>query len=197
MSMICSLNRISTSLAQELLCYPERITELLDAGLPPAPQKHLGFLQKLLTKKPIEPTPPSRYMPIGEDDICDLDSSWHLLHYFFTGTAWDGVMPASFLLKGGADIGNVDVGYGPARCFMPEEVQRIAGFLGGITLENMQKYNDGATMQKAEIYGINPKEKGVGLNDEQMGYLMDYVAAMKKFTDETAQTRQAILIYLF
>jgi hypothetical protein len=52
----------------------------------------------------------------------DLDKAWHGIHWLLTGTADSGSEPLCYLLAGGTQIGDIDVGYGPARSFSAEEV---------------------------------------------------------------------------
>src|ERR1700722_3238791 len=52
----------------------------------------------------------------------DVDKAWHGLHFLLTGTAWEGAPPLDFIVKGGRQIGDVDVGYGPARAFSSADV---------------------------------------------------------------------------
>ena len=52
----------------------------------------------------------------------DIDKAWHGIHYLLTGTAWEGAAPLNFLVAGGRPVGDVDVGYGPARAFSGAEV---------------------------------------------------------------------------
>src|SRR5687767_14577361 len=51
----------------------------------------------------------------GEGLVTDLDKAWHGIHYLLTGTAAEGGKPLDFLVSGGREVGNVDIGYGPAR----------------------------------------------------------------------------------
>src|SRR4051812_22134863 len=59
----------------------------------------------------------------------DIEKSWHGIHYLLTGTRDEGDGPLNFILAGGQEVGDVDVGYGPARAFTSEQVRGIAGAL--------------------------------------------------------------------
>ncbi len=52
---------------------------------------------------------------IPECDMMDIDKAWHGLHFIFTGSDWSGGFPEGFLVTCGKAVGDVDVGYGPAR----------------------------------------------------------------------------------
>src|SRR5690348_12146296 len=59
-------------------------------------------------------------------DLVDVDKAWHCLHFLLTGTAWGGEPPLNFVAIGGTEIGEEDVGYGPARGFASQELRVIA-----------------------------------------------------------------------
>src|SRR5215203_4027303 len=65
--------------------------------------------------------PEGAEIPSPVEEI-DLDKSWHGIHYLLTKTAWAGEPPLSFLVLGGAEVGDIDVGYGTARAFRSDEV---------------------------------------------------------------------------
>jgi hypothetical protein len=73
MSMILNLARIPGSLGEELLKNPESIHDLI------------------YPDDESESDDPA----LSDDDQIDLGKSWHALHFLFTGTAWEGVLPAS------------------------------------------------------------------------------------------------------
>ncbi len=93
MSMICVLRQIEVCEIDALLEDPERILDLLEED-----------------------------DSLDEDDHeaeADLDKAWHGIHYLLTGTAWKGEPPLCYLVRGGQTIGDVEVGYGPARVSTP------------------------------------------------------------------------------
>jgi hypothetical protein len=50
-----------------------------------------------------------------ERNEANLDKAWHGIHFLLTGTNWAGDPPLNFLVAGGAQVGDIDTGYGPAR----------------------------------------------------------------------------------
>lgn len=82
----------------------------------------------------------------------DLMKHWHALHFLLTGSAWEGDPPLNFVATGGTQVGEEDVGYGPARGFLPEEVSAIADALEPLTARDMVAQFDGALMDKLEVY---------------------------------------------
>src|SRR5215204_5430284 len=87
--------------------------------------------------------PEGAEIPSPVEEI-DLDKSWHGIHYLLTKTAWAGEPPLSFLVLGGAEVGDIDVGYGTARAFRSDEVGRIHEELQPIEEETLRSRFDPA-----------------------------------------------------
>src|SRR4051812_34848725 len=67
----------------------------------------------------------------------DLDKSWHIIHFLLAGDAWAGKQPHANAICGGAELGDTDVGYGPARYLTPAQVKEVAGALSGISANEL------------------------------------------------------------
>jgi hypothetical protein len=166
MSMIGNFRRASDEKIQSLLREPETIEEYLDDD---------G----------------------GDgDDTHDLriDKAWHGIHYLLTGTAWEGTPPLDFIAKGGREVGDVDLGYGPARAFSSAEVRAIASALLPITRAELEKRFDPAAMLELDIYPTiwdRPREK-----DDTLEYLLVYYDALKTFIGGAAERGEGLLVYL-
>jgi hypothetical protein len=93
MSMIGNLRLVSDEQLNELFADPDQVEDFLYESGEPSPDE--------------------------EDDV---DKAWQGLHFLLTGSAWNGEPPLNFLVSGGREIGDVDVGYGPARGFTSTEV---------------------------------------------------------------------------
>jgi hypothetical protein len=61
----------------------------------------------------------------GPGDSLSVDRDWHGIHFLLNQGAWDGEPPLDFIVSGGTEVGEVDVGYGPARAFLPCELAAI------------------------------------------------------------------------
>lgn len=121
--------------------------------------------------------------------VLDLHKSWHVLHYLFTGQAWDGDMPASALLLGGKEVGE-DMGYGPARILTPQETASFAGFLQALDVDKLAARLDADQMQRLEIYSASDDE--AELEEE----LEHYFPQLQAFVADAAAKRQGLLIYM-
>jgi len=178
MSMIGNLARIQNDTLLKLRQSPEQITSLLYPDMPAA-------------------VPAASLTPIPEADTMDLDKAWHGLHFLFTGSDWEGDFPGGFIVTGGEPVGDVDVGYGPARSFTPDEVGKIAKFLESQKETDLRQRLDPEKMAELEIYPdiwdriSNPDEE-----NEEWDYLLDGFRRMKQFIQEAATKRMALLVYL-
>jgi hypothetical protein len=66
-----------------------------------------------------------------------VDKAWHGLHFLLNGDPWSGSPPLDFIV-GGEAIGEVDVGYGPARGFSSAQVAAIHEALAPITWDELR-----------------------------------------------------------
>ena len=88
----------------------------------------------------------------GEEVFLDVDKAWHCLHFLLTGTADGGEPPLNFILGGGREVGDEEVGYGPARAFSAQEVAEIARALEPIDRSWLVAKFDAGQMDRLEIY---------------------------------------------
>src|SRR5438067_5491236 len=80
----------------------------------------------------------TRFLYGAEADGCErvvLNKAWHAIHYALTGSRLGGNEPLNFLVDEGTTVGEVDVGFGPARVLTGEQVRRIAAALAPISPE--------------------------------------------------------------
>lgn len=125
--------------------------------------------------------------------VLDLHKSWHMLHYLFTGQAWDGDMPASALLLGGKEVGE-DLGYGPARALTPGETANFAGFLNGLDVAQLAGRLDVEAMQRAQVYCAEHADPGAAMELEED--LEHYFPQLQSFVADAANRRQGLLIWM-
>lgn len=124
----------------------------------------------------------------------DIDKAWHGLHFLFTGTAWEGKPPLNFIAGGGQEVGDVDVGYGPARAFTSAEVKEISAALTGLSTADLRKRFDPAKMMKLQIYPeIWDRDAA---DDDTLAYLLEYFEQLKAFLAHGAERNFALLVYL-
>lgn len=114
------------------------------------------------------------------DRPLDLHKSWHMLHFLFTGTAWEGDAPANTLLAGGRSVGG-DLGYGPARFVSAAETSAFDRYLSSLSLSALERRIDPGAMARLEIYCTDMDDGDASeLVDDVEHYfprLKDYVAS--------------------
>jgi hypothetical protein len=138
---------------------------------------------------------------LGEFELADgevvdahLDKAWHGIHYLLTQSAWDGDEPLNFLLGGGSQVGELDVGYGPARAFSSKQVRAIASALEPIDDSFLGTRFDPEEMMSLEIYPTiwdRDPEK-----DDTFGYCAGHFAELKSFIGRAAERNTGLLIYM-
>jgi hypothetical protein len=189
---LCSIN--ATSL-QKVLADPPLIWRVIAPDDPEAyemARPKRGLLGRMFGGK----APPAQDLVLGKDEVqgTDLDKAWHGIHYLLTGTAHEGEGPISWLLTGGEDVGDVDVGYGPARALSPAEVREFQQALAAVTPEDLRARFNPVEMRTLNIYpdiwDRDPAE------DDSLGYCLDYFKVLRSFVDETVSRKQALVIYL-
>jgi hypothetical protein len=194
MSMIYCLQQASDDTLRKLQERPELIILFL-TGQPTWAPRPRGLVARLF----LGPTPPPP-KPVEEvrfeksDEVCDLDKAWHGLHFLFTGSDWEGDPPASFLLNWGDTVGDVDVGYGPARTLTSEQVREIAAYLADTAEAQLRSRFDQQRMIDLAIY---PDIWNRDLDDDDtLGYLMHYYAALQKYVAETADRGWGLVVWI-
>lgn len=206
MGMVMGLTSLTDANIERLLADPPLVWTVVAPDDPELyeqsrREKHRkpGLLARLFGAKPPDleavagPVPP---MQLGEDegDAGYLDKAWHGIHYLLTGRAWEAPMPLGFLVSGGRAVGYEDLGYGSPRCFSAAEVRGIASALEGLSDEELRGRFDPESMMKGEVYpqiwDRDPEE------DDTLGYLMEYVAALRTAVATAAQRGHGLMITL-
>jgi hypothetical protein len=196
MSMICNLRLARREDLEQLLAAPEYVTSFLHAEEADPPEAAAdGFLSRLFGGRRRRPSPPPTWSPRQDGDDVDLDKTWHGLHFLFTGTAWEGSEPGCYLVRGGQEIGDEDVGYGPARALMPDEVQRFAEFLEQLTPDELARRYDPERMKALEIYPdiwTNTEEDG----ESEVDYLLGGFDTLRDAVRRARTAEAGLVIYL-
>jgi len=127
-----------------------------------------------------------------EKSRCYLDKAWHGIHYLLTKTQWEGDPPLNFLLGGGKVVGDVDVGYGPARVLDSSEAATVSAALEPITREYLTSRFDPDDMTEKQIYpdiwDRDPAEDGT------LDYCLQFFDELKKFVADAAANRMGLVI---
>ncbi len=203
MSMILALQSLSDANIAKVLADPPLIWRVL---APDDPDVYLdmtraagsrgGFWARLFGKKPA-PAPvesPALDFQDGEGESTDLDKAWHGLHYLFTQTDWAGEPPLNFIVCGGTEVGDVDVGYGPARVFRAQEVQAIHTALQATDPDTLRNRFDPDAMMKLDIYPTIWDRDAQ--EDDTLAYCLEYFDVLKDFIADAARHELGLVVYL-
>lgn len=130
----------------------------------------------------------------GPENTLDIDKAWHGLHFLLTGTDWEGEPPLNFIVAGGEQLGDVDVGYGPARAFMPEQLAEISRALDALDPDALRQRFDPVKMTELDIYpSIWDRDPA---DDDTLGYVLEYFGMLKSFLRKGAQRGLGLLVYM-
>ena len=118
-----------------------------------------------------------------------LHKSWNVLHYLFTGKAWetDG-SPLGKSILGGTEIPDVNkvMGYGPVRYLSPSEVRQVGQALQEFPIE-----------ARAETYNpLKADADKVYVPDHGAQELIVYFNDLRELYDLAAQNSEAMLIWV-
>ncbi len=157
--------------------------------------RNAGFFARLFGKKPAPAAPPSEpSIALSEENSIYIDKTWHALHFLFTGSDWKGDFPHGFLLSCGKPVGDVDVGYGPAKSFTSSEVGQIAEFLASLNREELRNRFDPAKMHDMDIYpSIWDSIENI---DDEWEYICWGLDEIIRFVGEAAERNMALLVYI-
>lgn len=188
MSMLFELRRVSEAQAKLLSQDPSDIFFFLSGSEPYQPPK--PFFKRLFAPK--EPAkPPRQWQSPAEGTVLELDTQWHVIHYFLARDAWAGDLPAGSLM-GGAELGDVDMGYGPARLLNSAQVDEFLAFLENLDRDDFGADITGAELEKNEIYGGY-----AGWSHEDTTRLWDYIEALKSLLSVAQLNRESIVMHLY
>lgn len=173
---------------------PDDPEAYLQALAPSAPR---GGLLGWLLPSPPAPDPaevPDLDLGEGEGEEADLDKAWHALHFLLTGSAWEGAWPANFLVRGGTEVGDIDVGYGPARVLTATETREVADHLRGLDAATLRERYDPAALEAAEIYpsiwAHDPEDEGL------LDYVLENFEVLEDFVRRAAEAGLGLVLWI-
>ena len=128
-----------------------------------------------------------------EREALGLEKGWHGLHWLLTGSAWEGKEPWCYLVLGGQEIDDVDVGYGPARAFTSEKVREWSEALSTLSREELEKRFDPNAMMRNEIY---PTIWDRALTGEEnvSEWLLEYYDHLRAFLKKAVEKGSGVVL---
>jgi hypothetical protein len=129
------------------------------------------------------------------EQALDLEKSWHILHYLFTGHIDGSKAPGDALLAG-EELGD-DLGYGPARLHTEEETQGFARFLEPLDVARLHERVNYREMSRIGVYSM---PMGPGSDAEHENELRAEVASyfpqLREYVVKMAAKKSGLLIWL-
>jgi hypothetical protein len=128
-----------------------------------------------------------------EGDEISLDKSWHGMHFVLAGSGWATGAPLSFLVEEWPEIGDIDVGYGPAKAIKSGAVARFSEALANFGPEDLRASYKPETMGEEELYlgdffAENPAE---GIE-----YIEHWLKVLRAFVDGCVARNVGIVAYI-
>jgi hypothetical protein len=157
------------------------------ANLRPAPDSDI---ERLLAN----PAEITRYLYGSGAESCErleLQKAWHAIHFALNGSRLGGEAPLNFLVSEGTPVGEIDVGYGPARIFTSEQVRRLASELILIAPEEVGRRVDLPRFDAEGIYPGNWQSNGYDAN-----YVVDNYRNMRDLVARAASQGLGLILYV-
>ena len=120
-----------------------------------------------------------------------LNRAWHAIHYVLTGSRLGGEEPLNFLAAEGTPIGEVDVGYGPARVLNSQQVRQLASALILVDPDEVARRVDLRRFDEEEIYPGNWQGNGYDVAFVQSNY-----RDLRDFVMRAAQQGLGLILYI-
>ena len=195
MGMTCTLRRVNETDLRRLREAPEQVRTFIHGEPVPLETVRepglIGFVLRLLgvTSERVSETAAidESANELINDDELDLDKAWDRLHFLLTGTFDDGQEPACFLVAGGEEIGNEDVG--TARVLRPDQVSQFATFLTGLSDDELARRYDPTRMTAVGIYS-----KRWPPGDKEFEILLEAFKDLRDFVTETSARGESLIV---
>lgn len=195
MGMTCTLRRVNETDLRRLRETPEQVRTFIHGE--PVPLETVrepgltGFVLRLLgvtTQRVSETAIDESANELINDDELDLDKVWDRLHFLLTGTFDDGPEPACFLVAGGEEIGNEDVG--TARVLRPDQVSQFATFLAELSDDELARRYNPTRMTALGIYSKRRPAPG----EEEFEILLEAFKDLRDFVTATSARGDSLIV---
>lgn len=128
-----------------------------------------------------------------EQNLLDMDKTWHAIHFILTGCAYDvdEEIVLSSLVLGGTPVGE-DMGYGPVRLITKEEVVQLVEALKEWDEKAFRENFNVEDMIANKIYPVMDNED----EEDFFTYVWGYFVELKEFFLEAAEEGLNILAFI-
>jgi len=193
MGMVLGLRRATDSQINTLLKHPRLIEEFLFDEPREKAVEATGLMHKLVSTFGFQRRNPVIECEREEGDEIDLDKSWHGMQFVLAGSGYATGAPLSFLVEEWPEIGDIDVGYGPAKAIRAASVSRFHDALLKVDATTLRAGYDPEAMLEEDIYladffAENPKE---GIE-----YIEYWFAQLREFVDCCVARNMGVVSYI-
>lgn len=137
-----------------------------------------------------EPFTDGNFEPEAQVLKTSLGEYWHGIHYLLCGDVWSGKLPNAFLIDGGEFVGDIDVGYGPARVFTAEETAEITSSMLQKARRDLTRRFDAYQMLDYDIY---PQ---IWDHETAMPNCLEHFESLQNFLKDARQHQLGMVVYL-
>jgi Domain of unknown function (DUF1877) len=120
-----------------------------------------------------------------------LNKAWHAIHFALTGSRLGGEEPLNFLVSEGTPVGEIDVGFGPARVLTSQQVRQLAAALAPIEPAEVARRIDLGKFDQEVIYPGNWQRDGIGVD-----YVLTNYRDMRNLIGRLAERGDGLVLYI-
>jgi len=120
-----------------------------------------------------------------------LNKAWHAIHFALTGSRLGGEEPLNFLVSEGTPVGEVDVGFGPARVLTSQQVRQLAAALAPLEPDEVARRIDLGKFDQEVIYPGNWQRNGIGVD-----YVLTNYRDMRDLISRLAERGEGLVLYI-
>ncbi len=186
MGMVYCLRRATDAQLSTLLRQPALIERFLYDAAREEAVVRTGLWDKLASSFGFKRSQLPMSVVREEGDEIDIDKSWHVLHYLLTGDAEATDSPLSLLQRPYPNIGNEDIGWGPAFAIDSASMAAFAEAVHSIELAEFRYRFDPARMSEDDIYLGNSFDAE---DDEGFWYFEHWFGVLRDFAGQCARRR--------
>jgi len=120
-----------------------------------------------------------------------LDRAWHAIHFVLNGSRLGGNPPLNFLVDEGTAVGEIDVGFGPARVLTSAEVRALAKALAAVEPEDVRGQLDLSQLDAMRIYPGAWQRNGLDVD-----YVVGHYGARRELVARLARDGLGLVLYI-
>lgn len=193
MGVSCVMYAVSDDLAEKVRNDPPYIWLIFGE-----PEAYLSaktpdrsFLDRLL-RRPNQPAPPlpADIPDLSEDEWCDIDKSWHAVHFLLTGDGEPTTSPLGLLVADHPQLCSLDVGYGPPIYCSPSRVREFSEAIRDIDRAELEGRFDPAALEANDVY---PSGAWSDASDWPE-YLGEHYEALRDWVQKVSEQSKGIIL---